>query len=212
MAVEVRDRPQAHRPGLTRVGPRDPALAEVRDRAHPLFLQFVERRGHYRRRLAVKEFRAEIAVALGPADPFARLVGAVDRAAVPQVADHRIGVEARRDDPVRGALCGLVQRPARLAEIEGDAHHAGDAVREPQFITISRVRRLARVAIMAVDVDEAGKDCHPRRVDFSRRASGLAVGLERQSGSAGGVDRGDPVAFDGDVDRPERRSAGSIDQ
>jgi hypothetical protein len=61
-------------------------------------------------------------------------------------------------------------------------------------------------------VDEAGKHVHARCVDLMIEVAGLPLRLERKARGACLKDTGDLVAFDDDVDRSTRRSAGSVDQ
>ena len=130
------------------------------------------------RRRIVEELDAVIALRRRPAHEGARLLGRVDRAAAPDVAEHDIGEQPRRDDACcRGCAAGRDSDMLSGPVIEADAAHRGDAVREPEPVAVGGVRRLVRIAIMAVDVDEAGQHVHAGRVD-------LAVGVARARGSA----------------------------
>jgi hypothetical protein len=104
---------------------------------------------------------------------------------------------ARRVADVLGRLEQRVRRPRRrrLAEdLGGDALHGLG-----EDAPVAGEQGLPRVGL---DVDEAGRDDEPRRVD--------AGGRPRVGERAGGADPPDAVADDADV-TPEPRIAGAVD-
>ncbi len=146
----------------------------MRDRAEPEAPRLLDRRSGDRRRI-VEELDAVIALGRRPAHPGPRLLRRRDVAAAPAVAERHVGEQPRRHDRVVAAALPVGERHVVRTEIERDAAHRGDAVGEPQPVAVGRVRRLVRIAIVAVSVDEAGQDVHAGRVD-------LAVGAARRRG------------------------------
>ena len=212
MAVVVGHGVEVRVAGLAGVEHRDVVLRQVGDRAHLVLVRLVDRRGVDLRRLvaAVEELDAVDVVGGGPAHPLARLLRRPHRPLRPARAERLVVEDARRDDlvPRRAVLLRAAERGRR----QRHAADGGDAVRQPQLVGVAQVRRLVLAGAVHVHVDEAGHHVHALAVDFEVGIARLAIGLLRQARPAGLAHRGDPVAFDDDVHRAQRRTAGAVDQ
>ena len=121
--------------------------------------------------------------------------------------------ESRRRDFVRLAASLVVQRPAE-PHGRADVARRRHAVGEPELQHVLGRRRVADQAVqrdgkVRVRIDETRHDVHARRIDHPG-ARIIAAG-HGQPGGAAGLEIGNPVAFDDDVDGPVRRRAGAID-
>ena len=190
----------------------DAALAEMGDGAEPQPPGLLDRRLRRRPGRVVEQLDPVIALAGRPAHPGPRLLRRGDVAEIPAVAQRHEGEQPRRDDCIFAAALAIAQRHVAGTGIERQAAHGRDAVGEPQPIAIGRVGRLLGIAIMAVDVDEAGQDVHSGRIELAVGAARRAIRRQRQARRARAVDALDAVAGNDDVDRPARRRAAAVDQ
>ncbi len=180
-------------------------LREVGDGAHQLRLRLVQRSFQHIGSGGVEELDPPIPLSFGPADPFAGLGGRVGRAARPFIAEHRIGNQPRRSDRVGHAAGGVGQIGLVRTEIEADPAHRGHSMGQPQLVAIGRLVGLGRIAIVAMRIDEAGEDIHATRLDH---LAGRAADIGRR---APGIEGGDAVFLDENVDRPCGRRAAAFD-
>ncbi len=212
MAVVVGDGVEVRVAGDPGVEVGDAVLRQVGDGAHLVLVRFVDGGRNDLRRLvaAVEELDAVDVVGGGPADPLTRLLHRRHRPVGPARAQRLVVEDARRDDlvPRRAVLLGAADRGRR----QRHAADRGDTMRQPQLVGVAQVGRLVLAGAVHVHVDEAGHHVQALAVDFMVGVARLAIGLLRQSGPAGLAHRGDPVTFDDNVHRAERRTAGAVDQ
>ena len=172
-------------------------------------LRRVEQRRH-----DLRPVRAELdafhPVGRGPRHPRPRRVRRVHRAVLPTAAGALEVDQPGRHDLVAVAALALGERQLVLGERHAD--DGGDAVRQPQLERIFAVGVLRRATRVLVQADESRQHVHAGGVDLVLRILRRPLGLQRQAGRAGAAHRGDPVLLDDDVDRPDRRSAGTVDE
>ncbi len=202
---------QAESRGIEGVHLRHAHLRQVRCRAHAVLGRLVQQRRHDRRRMRA-ELQPLDSFAGGVAHPLAGVLGGQDLALLPLLAaaGALIGDDARRHDLVGGATVALGEVP--LERPGGNPAHRGDAVPEPQLVDVLGFRRLGHAAGVHVEIDDAGHRVPPLGVDLMGGVGRPLLLVEPESGSADGLDLGDAVSFDDDVDRPDRRRARAVDE
>ena len=65
---------------------------------------------------------------------------------------------------------------------------------------------------MGVAVDKARQDIHALRIDLVIALGRTHARIDRQAGRADAGNPGDPVAFNDDINRPDRRRPRAVDQ
>src|SRR4051812_40034703 len=107
---------------------------------------------------------------LDPVHPLARFGGGGHRAASPTGAGALVDEVAWRGDLILRAALLLSDRIRKGGE--GNAAHAGDAVRQPELVEVLALRRLLRRALMHVQIDDAGHDVEILAADLALAARG----------------------------------------